>query len=86
MITTQDGMGCFFTVTDRAPKATEFVYMTSGYVPAGGLLLSFTILSNPGEGMLVARALAAVRSARGRKLLTHPQPWTRRLRLFSASR
>ncbi len=82
VIATHDGMGCFFTVTDRAPKATEFVYMTSGYVPAGKLLLSFTILTNPDEEMLVARALSAVRSAKGRETLEVPGTLDQTLKTF----
>ena len=62
-ITTSAGQGYFFTITDRAPKPGEFLFMTSGQVPAGGVMLSFTILTNPQEQMLFARALATIRSA-----------------------
>lgn len=61
-ISTNTGHGYFFTVTDLAPKAGEFLYMTSGFVPAGGVLLSFTVLTNPREQLLLARALATIRS------------------------
>lgn len=67
-IATSAGHGYFFTTSDRAPKPGEFLYMTSGFVPAGGVLLSFTILTNPQEQMLFARALATIRSA-----VHHPQ-------------
>lgn len=62
-IRTNSGRGYFFTTTDRAPKPGEFLYMTSGFVPSGGVLLSFTILTNPHEQMLFACALATIRSA-----------------------
>ena len=62
-IITNAGRGFCFTVTDPAPKAGEFLYMTSGFVPAGGVLLSFTVLTNPREQLLFARALATIRSA-----------------------
>ena len=62
-IITNAGHGFFFTVTDPAPKACEFLYMTNGFVPAGGVLLSFTVLTNPQEQLLFARALATIRSA-----------------------
>jgi CHAT domain-containing protein/tetratricopeptide (TPR) repeat protein len=62
-ITTTNGYGCFFTVTDRSPAPGEFRFMSSGMVLCGGLLLQFTILTNPHELMLFSRALATIRSA-----------------------
>ena len=62
-IATSSGDGWYFQATDRAPKAGEFKFMANGAVPAGKLLLSFTVLSHhqPPEG--VAGALAIVKSA-----------------------
>ncbi len=62
-INTISGHGYFFTVTDRAPKPGEFLFMTSGLIATGSVLLTFTILTNPQEQILFARALATVRSA-----------------------
>ncbi|HWC99305.1 MAG TPA: CHAT domain-containing tetratricopeptide repeat protein [Candidatus Sulfopaludibacter sp.] len=62
-IVASGGAGCFFTITSRIVKPEEFLYMTSGMVPVGGLLLSFTILTNRDEVMLFTQALAAIRSA-----------------------
>ena len=62
-INTNGGRGFFFTVTDPAPKADEFLYMTSGFAPTGGVLLAFTVLTNPQEQLLLARAFATIRSA-----------------------
>lgn len=60
---TSSGEGHFFWATDRAPKAGEYKYMANGAVPAGKLLLSFTVLSHvaPPEGL--AEAIAVVASA-----------------------
>ena len=52
----------YFTITDRAPKPDEFLYQTTGIVPFGTFLLSFTILTNPGEALVFARALASIGS------------------------
>lgn len=64
-VATSKGQGCFFTVTDRAlkPAPGEFLYQTSGAVPAGGVALYFTVLTNPEEPMVLARALETIRSA-----------------------
>src|SRR5271156_6418638 len=67
-----------FSTTDRLPKPGEFLYMTSGMVPAGDLLLSFTILTNPDEAMVFAQALGTIRSAihlrEGTKLVDREGP------------
>jgi hypothetical protein len=62
-IETSTGEGRYFAATDRAPKEGEYRYMANGAVPAGPLLLSFTVLSHvaPPEGF--ASALNTVGSA-----------------------
>jgi hypothetical protein len=62
-IATPSGGGYYFSATDRAPKEGEYKFMANGGVPAGPLLLSFTVLSHaePPRGM--EAALAIVRSA-----------------------
>ncbi len=63
-ITTASGKGYYFTATDRSPKPGEFEYMAQGAVPAGGFLLSFTVLTHEKPPGGVAPALAIVRSAK----------------------
>jgi hypothetical protein len=55
-IKTSAGEGRYFSATDRHPKAGEYKYMANGAVPAGELLLSFTVLSHvaPPEGFQTA--------------------------------
>ena len=57
------GLGYWFSVTDRAPKPGEAKYLTPGVVPAGELLLDFTLLSHDKAAGL-PEALALVSSAR----------------------
>jgi hypothetical protein len=47
------GTGYWFSLTDTAPKPGEYEHMSQGAIPAGELLLSFTILSHaaPPEGV-----------------------------------
>jgi hypothetical protein len=62
-IGTSSGNGYYFWATDRAPKKGEHRFMATGVVPAGKLLLSFTVLSHqqPPDG--VDEALKVVKSA-----------------------
>ncbi|HYK05125.1 MAG TPA: hypothetical protein VE974_25465 [Thermoanaerobaculia bacterium] len=60
---TASGEGFFFWATDRAPGAGEHEYMANGAVPAGKLLLSFTVLSHAAPPAGIADALAVVASA-----------------------
>jgi hypothetical protein len=62
-IKTATGPGHYFRATDRAPAEGEFKYMASGVVPAGRLLLSFTVLSHDGKPTAMDGALEIVRSA-----------------------
>ncbi|HEY7676568.1 MAG TPA: hypothetical protein VIG69_05830, partial [Candidatus Methylomirabilis sp.] len=56
--------GYYFSATDRAPKPGEYKFMTQGMLRVGSLLVTFTILTNDGQGNIVADALAMLRSAR----------------------
>jgi hypothetical protein len=62
-IKTVTGAGHYFHATDRAPAEGEFKYMASGVVPAGRLLLSFTVLCHDGKPAAMDGALEIVRSA-----------------------
>ena len=56
--------GYYFSATDRAPGPGEYKCMTQGMMRVGSLLVTFTILTNDGQGTIVADALAMLRSAR----------------------
>jgi hypothetical protein len=56
------GKGYFFWATDKAPKAGEYEYMAQGAVPAGRLLVQFTILTHEPYPMGTGTALAIIRS------------------------
>ena len=45
-IRAKDGGGFYFWATDRAPKAGEYEHMAEGAVPAGPLILNFTVLTH----------------------------------------
>ncbi|HEX7151545.1 MAG TPA: hypothetical protein VF618_08670 [Thermoanaerobaculia bacterium] len=62
-IRTASGEGHFFWATDRAPKAGEYEYVASGAVPAGKLLVTFTILSHAEPPAGIDKALAILKSA-----------------------
>jgi hypothetical protein len=57
------GPGYYFSVTDRAPKPGEYKFMTQGIVKVSGLVVTFTILSNDGQGQVAREALSMIRSA-----------------------
>jgi hypothetical protein len=62
-VVTSSGKGTFFWATDRAPKAGEYEYLAQGAVPAGKLMVSFTILSHRAPPAGIEEALSIVRSA-----------------------
>lgn len=62
-IATSSGGGYYFSATDRAPGEGEYKFMANGAVPAGTLLLSFTVLSHVEPPRGIEAALAIVRSA-----------------------
>jgi hypothetical protein len=58
------GRGYYFSATDRAPKPSEYKYMTQGMLRAGGVALTFTVLTNDGQAEVVSAALEVLRTAR----------------------
>jgi hypothetical protein len=61
------GAGYYFSATDRQPKPGEYKYLTQGIVPAGELVVTFTILSNDGEQATVDAALLLLKDLRQKK-------------------
>lgn len=59
-----NGTGYYYSVTDRIPKPDEFKYMTKGLLPAGDLVLAFTILSNDGAESAVEIALKLLKESK----------------------
>jgi hypothetical protein len=57
------GIGFYFAATDRAPQPEEFRYMNQGALQTGELTLWFTILTNDGQGGVVADAFAMLQAA-----------------------
>ena len=55
--------GCYFSLTDKAPKPGGWKYLTQGVVRIGGWLAAFTILSNDPGLKINERGLEVVRSA-----------------------
>jgi hypothetical protein len=58
-----NGVGYYFTATDRAPGPDEFKYMSQGALQAGSLTLWFTILTNEGQDTVAVEALAMLQTA-----------------------
>jgi len=54
--------GYYFSVTDRAPKQGEFKYLAQGTVVTGGLVVTFTVLSNDGSGKVEKDAVTMIGS------------------------
>ena len=57
----RSGPGFYFSATDRAPKPGEFKFMTQGILRVGELSVSFTILTNEGQEVIVKQALEALK-------------------------
>jgi len=57
------GSGFYFSATDRAPKRGEYKFVTQGAIGVGELTVSFTILTNEGQKLVVEQALDALRGA-----------------------
>jgi hypothetical protein len=57
------GPGYYFDATDRAPKPGEFKYMTQGAVAVGGVVCTFTILTNDKKSVVKNKALTMVSRA-----------------------
>jgi hypothetical protein len=58
-----NGVGYYFTATERAPATGEFKYMSQGALQAGSLTLWFTILTNEGQDTIAVEALAMLQAA-----------------------
>ena len=58
-----NGIGYYFTATDRDPAADEFKYMNQGAIQVGNLTLWFTILTNEGEDTVAVQALSMLQAA-----------------------
>ena len=58
-----NGVGFYFTATDRNPGPDEFKFMNQGALQAGGLTLWFTILTNEGQDTVAVEALAMLQAA-----------------------
>jgi hypothetical protein len=58
-----DGVGFYFSATDRAPKPGEYKYLTQGALRVGDISLLFTVLTNDGQEAVVQRALDMLRKA-----------------------
>lgn len=59
----KNGVGFYFTATDRSPGADEFKFMHQGALQAGDLTLWFTILTNDGQDTVAVEALAMLQGA-----------------------
>ncbi len=64
MLKGSNSFGYYFTLTDRAPKAGEFKYMTQGALRVGNLMVVFTVLTNDGQSKTVDDALSMMQSAK----------------------
>lgn len=59
----QTGTGYYFSATDRAPKPDEFKYLSSGILPVGDRLMTFTLLSNENRDELLKATLGVLSKA-----------------------
>ncbi|MDR2881936.1 MAG: hypothetical protein LBV29_08590 [Azoarcus sp.] len=60
----QSGPGFYFAATDRAPKPGEFKFLTQGVILVGELTVTFTILTNDGQELIIKQALDALKGAK----------------------
>jgi hypothetical protein len=58
------GPGFYFSATDQAPRPGDYKFLTHGVLKAGGLAVSFTILTRDGQEQIVRDALAMLKTAR----------------------
>ncbi len=58
-----NGVGYYFSATDRNPGPGEFKYMSQGALQVGSLTLWFTILTNDGEDTVAVEALTVLQTA-----------------------
>jgi hypothetical protein len=57
------GVGYYFSVTDRAPKAGGYKHLTQGMVPVGELIITFGIYTNDGQEEIVTDVLTMLKTA-----------------------
>lgn len=50
-------------MTDRAPGPREYKYMTQGTLRVSNLVVTITILTNDGQGNIIAVAIAMLKNA-----------------------
>lgn len=55
--------GYYFQATDRAPGPEDYRHLTQGIYRAGGLMVTFTVLTNDGQAAVVDSALAMLRKS-----------------------
>ena len=58
------GPGFYFSATDQAPRSGDYKFLTHGMFKAGGLAVSFTILTRDGQAQIVRDALAMLKTAK----------------------
>jgi hypothetical protein len=58
-----NGVGYYFSATDRAPRADEFKYMSQGVLLVGDLTVWFTVLTNDGQDTVAVEALTILQTA-----------------------
>lgn len=58
-----NGIGYYFSVTDRDPQADEFKYMSQGVLQVGDLTVWFTVLTNVGQDTVAVEALSILQTA-----------------------
>lgn len=58
-----NGVGFYFSATERSPGPDEFKFMSQGALQAGSLTLWFTILTNEGQDTVAVEALAMLQGA-----------------------
>ena len=58
------GPGFYFSATDQAPRSGDYKFLTHGVFKAGGLAVSFTILTRDGQEQIVRDALAMLKTAK----------------------
>jgi hypothetical protein len=59
----RSGPGFYFSATDRAPKPGEYKFLNQGILRVGELTVTFTILTNDGQELIVKQALDLLKSA-----------------------
>jgi hypothetical protein len=58
-----NGVGYYFSATDREPKADDFKFMSQGALQVGSLTLWFIVLTNEGQDTVAVQALAMLQAA-----------------------